>query len=55
MMINIGQVLVLSDAEFQQEMAVRRQQLHLKEGQTVLGCPLCGYSKMPATLTSGQQ
>jgi len=52
MMINIGQVLVLSDEEFQQEVAQRRQKLHLKEGQSVLGCPQCGYITPTAT---GQQ
>ena len=45
MMINIGQVLVLTDEEFQQEVAQRRQKLQLKEGQTVLGCPQCAYSQ----------
>jgi hypothetical protein len=55
MMINIGQVIVLSDEELQQEMARRRQTLHLKEGQPVLGCPLCGYSNMPANLAGRQQ
>jgi hypothetical protein len=55
MMINIGQTLSLTDEEFQQEMVQRREKLHLSEGQSVLGCPLCGYSKMPATTTGGQQ
>jgi hypothetical protein len=55
MMINIGQVIVLSDEELQQEMAQRRDALHLKEGQTVLGCPLCGYSRMSAKPTGAQQ
>jgi hypothetical protein len=55
MMINIGQVIALSDEELQQEMAQRRDALHLKEGQTVLGCPLCGYSKMSAKPTGAQQ
>jgi hypothetical protein len=53
MMINIGQVLVLNDEEFQQEVAQRREKLHLKEGQTVLGCPQCGYTKAPSA--AGQQ
>lgn len=54
MMINIGQVIVLSDEQFQREMAQRREKLRLTEGQTMLGCPLCGYSK-PPTVTAGQQ
>jgi hypothetical protein len=55
MMINIGQRIALTDEEFQQEMTERRKKLHLTEGQQVLGCPLCGYSKMPLTATGGQQ
>ena len=56
MLINIGQTMSLTDEEFQQEMAQRRQRLHLTGGQTVLGCPLCGYSKIPvATVGSRQQ
>jgi len=55
MMINIGQVIVLSDEELQQEMAQRRETLQLKERQTVLGCPLCGYSKMSAKPATGPQ
>jgi len=55
MMINIAQTMSLTDEEFQQEMARRREKLHLSEGQTVLGCPLCGYTKMPVLATGGQQ
>jgi hypothetical protein len=56
MLIDIGQRIVLSDEQFQQEMAERRKKLNLKEGQSVLGCPLCGYSgKIPATTTGQQQ
>jgi hypothetical protein len=55
MMINIGQVMSLTDEEFQQEMAQRRQKLHLTDGQTVLGCPLCGYARMPVATTNNQQ
>jgi len=55
MMINIAQTMPLTDQEFQQEMAERREKLHLSEGQTVLGCPLCGYAKMPVTTTGSQQ
>jgi hypothetical protein len=54
MMINIGQTIVLTDAEFQQEMAERRRKLNLAPGQTVLGCPLCSYAKAPS-VTAGQQ
>jgi hypothetical protein len=54
MMINIGQGFYLNDEEVQQEIAQRRESLHLTEGQTVLGCPLCGYSK-PVTTAGNQQ
>ena len=55
MMINIGQTMVLSDEEFQQEMAERRRKLNLAPGQTVLGCPLCAYAKAPLATGAGQQ
>jgi hypothetical protein len=55
MMINIGKGISLSDEEFQQEMAQRREKLQLAEGQTLIGCPLCGYSKMPVTTAGNQQ
>ena len=55
MMINIGQTMVLSDEEFQQEMAERRRKLNLAPGQTMLGCPLCAYAKAPLATGAGQQ
>jgi mono/diheme cytochrome c family protein len=55
MMINIGQVIVLTDEQFQREITQRREKLHLTEGQTVLGCPLCGYSKLPTAPAQQQQ
>ena len=48
MMINIGQAVFLSDKEFADEMATRRERLDLKPGETTIGCPLCGYSDLPA-------
>jgi hypothetical protein len=47
--------MVLSDEEFQQEMTERRRKLNLAEGESALGCPLCGYSKLPTTSAGGQQ
>jgi hypothetical protein len=55
MMINIGQSIVLTDEEFQQEMAKRREKLQLTEGQTVPGCPLCNVPKAPAAAVGQQQ
>jgi hypothetical protein len=47
MAIGIATGIELSDEEFEREMAKRRQQLHLTDGQTVIGCPLCGTMKRP--------
>jgi hypothetical protein len=47
MAILIAPTIVLSDQEFQEEMATRRTRLHLAKGQTVLGCPLCGFDQLP--------
>jgi hypothetical protein len=55
MMINIGQAIVLTDEQFQREIAQRREKLRLTDGQTVLGCPLCGYSKLPVAPAQQQQ
>jgi hypothetical protein len=57
MMINIGQSVTLTDDEFWAEMAKRRERLNLAKGQTVLGCPLCGYDKRPTSppVVGGQQ
>jgi hypothetical protein len=54
MMVNIGQGLALTDEEFDHEMADRRKALHLKEGESVLGCPLCGYIKKTTTEVGGK-
>ena len=57
MLLNLGQSVTLTDDEFWAEMAKRRERLHLAQGQTVLGCPLCGYGKKPAgpPAVAGQQ
>ncbi len=41
-------MITLSDQDFRAEMAKRRQKLNLAKGQTVLGCPLCGFEELPA-------
>jgi len=38
----------LSDGQFQEEMTARRQELSLADGQSVIGCPLCAFAKLPA-------
>jgi hypothetical protein len=54
MMNQLGEVVYLTNEEFQHEMAQRRARLGLKEGQTVIGCPLCGHSKTPVTTAANQ-
>jgi hypothetical protein len=53
MMFNLGQGFYLTEEEFQQELAKRRQRLNLTAGQTVIGCPLCATSR-PAAATNQQ-
>jgi hypothetical protein len=43
MMVDISMGIVLTDEEFEQAMAERQRILRLKPGETVTGCPLCGY------------
>ena len=49
-----GEEVELTDAEFEQEVAQRRQALHLQPGQTAIGCPQCALSRTScASITSG--
>ena len=48
MLIAISPAFILTDEEFEEEMAARRQRLQLADGETVLGCPLCGTGELPA-------
>jgi mono/diheme cytochrome c family protein len=54
MMFNLGSGYSLTEEEFQQELAKRRQNLHLTAGQTVIGCPLCATNR-PAAAAANQQ
>ena len=47
MAILIAPVVALTDDEFQQEMAARRKKLNLGKGESVVGCPLCGFEQLP--------
>ena len=47
MAILIAPALTLTDEQFQEEMDIRRERLGLATGETVLGCPLCGYDEFP--------
>ncbi|MEE2635876.1 MAG: hypothetical protein VYE68_01415 [Acidobacteriota bacterium] len=57
MAILIAPALTLTDEQFQEEMDLRRERLRLAEGETVLGCPLCGFTMYPTAgrLASGGQ
>src|SRR5439155_974011 len=41
MFIDLGMRVALTDAQFQEEMAKRREHLHLTKNDVVIGCPLC--------------
>jgi hypothetical protein len=47
MAILIAPAIALSDEEFEQEMAIRRERLKLAKGAAAPGCPLCGLDKLP--------
>ena len=41
MFIDLGMGVSLTDEQFQQEMARRREKLHLTRNDVLIGCPLC--------------
>ena len=41
MFIDLGMRVALNDQQFQEEMARRRERLHLTKNDVVIGCPLC--------------
>jgi hypothetical protein len=41
MFIDLGNRVALSDEQFQEEMARRREKLGLTKNDVVIGCPLC--------------
>lgn len=50
MAILIAPTIVLTDEEFQDEMATRRKRLNLAKGEAGLGCPLCGFEQLPTAV-----
>ena len=54
MFINLMRAVYLTDEEFQEELATRREKLGLADGATVIGCPLCGGNAEPAAAIGGQ-
>jgi mono/diheme cytochrome c family protein len=55
MMNDLGDMVYLTDAEFQVELAKRRRVLGLKPGQSAPGCPLCGTQAAPSSTNGNQQ
>ena len=41
MFIDLGMRLAMTDEQFQEEMALRRERLDLNKNDHVIGCPLC--------------
>ena len=54
MFINLMRGIYLTDEEFAQELAERREALDLQIGDTVIGCPLCGIGAEEADAAGGQ-
>jgi hypothetical protein len=57
MLLHLGRGVYLTNEQFEQAMAERRQRLNLTEGELVPGCPLCttGLGKTPGAATAGNQ
>jgi hypothetical protein len=53
MFIDLGMRVALNDEQFQDEMAKRRQHLHLTKNDVVIGCPLCLSPPPSATQPTG--
>jgi mono/diheme cytochrome c family protein len=52
MFIDLGIRVALTDDQFQEEMAKRREHLHLTKNDVVIGCPLCLVMPAPAKATA---
>jgi hypothetical protein len=56
MFIDLGQRVSLTDEQFRDEMARRREKLHLTRNDNLIGCPLCTFTTpRPAAPTQNQQ
>jgi hypothetical protein len=55
MFIDLGQRVALTDEQFQEEMAKRREKLKLTRNDMVIGCPLCSIAPPAPRGTSQQQ
>ena len=48
MFINLIRAVYLTDEQFSEELTQRREVLKFVDGDTVIGCPLCGAEEEPA-------
>ena len=55
MFIDLGMRVALTDEQFQEEMAKRREKLHLTKNDNVIGCPLCLVPPAPKPTAAPQQ
>ncbi len=55
MFINLARGIYLTEEQFGEEVAARRERLGLSQGDTVVGCPLCGLGDDRPTETSGSK
>jgi hypothetical protein len=55
MFIDLGMRVTLTDEQFQDEMAKRRERLHLTKNDVVIGCPLCLVRPAPARADTPRQ
>jgi hypothetical protein len=55
MFIDLGNRVALTDEQFQEEMARRRETLRLTRKDVAIGCPLCNVTARPAPKPSQQQ
>jgi hypothetical protein len=53
MFIDLGMRVALTDEQFQEEMAKRREHLHVTKNDNVIGCPLCNVIPAPPMKTAG--
>lgn len=54
MFIDLGQSVALTEEQFQQEMAERRERRKMKKNDFFVDCPLCGVPPPPPTVTVAQ-
>ena len=55
MFINLARGIYLTDEQFEEELAARREKLGLERGDMVAGCPLCGLFDETQAETSGSE